>query len=47
VGDLLDKPHDEGGFALSRYTASAVLAAFIIACIALLPQRPATRTTAS
>jgi uncharacterized membrane-anchored protein len=47
VGDLLDKPHDEGGFALSRYAASAVLAACIVACIALLPQRPAARTAAS
>ena len=28
-----------GGLALSRYTASAVLAAFIVALIALLPQR--------
>jgi uncharacterized membrane-anchored protein len=39
VGDFLDKPHDSGGLALSRYVASAVLAAFIVACIALLPQR--------
>lgn len=40
VGDLLDKPLANGGLALDRYTASAVLAAFIIACILLLPQRP-------
>lgn len=39
VGDLLDKPHTSGGLALSRYVASAVLAAFIIACILFLPQR--------
>ena len=39
VGDLLDKPHESGGLALSRYTASAVLAAFIILCIVFLPQR--------
>lgn len=39
VGDLLDKPREGGGFALSRYTASAVLAAFIIVCILVLPQR--------
>ncbi len=38
VGDLLDKPLDGGGLALSRYTASAVLAVFIIGCIMLLPQ---------
>ncbi len=39
VGDLLDKPREGGGLALSRYTASAVLAAFIIVCILVLPQR--------
>lgn len=39
VGDFLDKPLAHGGLALSRYTASAVLAAFIVALIALLPQR--------
>ncbi len=31
VGDFLDKPIHEGGLALSRYWASAVLIAFIIA----------------
>ncbi|CAN5134901.1 membrane protein [soil metagenome] len=39
VGDLLDKPHESGGLALSRFTASAVLAAFIILCIIFLPQK--------
>ena len=39
VGDLLDKPLANGGLALSRYTASAVLAAFIFACLVFLPQR--------
>jgi uncharacterized membrane-anchored protein len=39
LGDLLDKPVDSGGLAVSRYFASAVLAALIIACVALLPQR--------
>lgn len=39
VGDLLDKPHASGGLALSRLYASAILAAFIVACILLLPQR--------
>lgn len=49
VGDLLDKPHANGGLALSRYTASAVLAGFIILCILVLPQRAerATRTATS
>lgn len=39
VGDFLDKPLAHGGLALSRYTASAVLAAVIVGLIALLPQR--------
>ena len=39
VGDFLDKPVTHGGLALGRFTASAVLAAFIIACILVLPQR--------
>ncbi|MEO8526364.1 MAG: hypothetical protein ABI460_16685 [Caldimonas sp.] len=39
VGDFLDKPRASGGLALSRYWASAVLAVFIVGCIALLPKR--------
>ena len=39
VGDFLDKPVKDGGLALSRPLASAVIAAFIIGCILLLPQR--------
>jgi uncharacterized membrane-anchored protein len=39
LGDLLDKPLSDGGLAISRFYASAILAAIIIACIALLPQR--------
>jgi uncharacterized membrane-anchored protein len=39
VGDFLDKPLDHGGLALSRPIASAVLAAFILGCILVLPQR--------
>jgi uncharacterized membrane-anchored protein len=39
LGDLMDKPLADGGFALSRLYASLVLAAIIIACIAVLPQR--------
>jgi len=35
LGDFLDKPLSAGGLALSRYTASAVLLAFIIASVAL------------
>ena len=41
VGDFLDKPVDAGGMALSRFTASAVLLAFIACCLWLFPQRPA------
>jgi len=39
VGDFLDKPLDHGGLALSRPLASAVLAALIVGCILILPQR--------
>lgn len=39
VGDFLDKPLASGGLALSRYSASAAIAVFIIACILLLPQK--------
>ena len=41
VGDFLDKPVAAGGLALSRYTASAVLLAFILLCIVLFRQRSA------
>ncbi|MGH8231180.1 MAG: COG4705 family protein [Steroidobacteraceae bacterium] len=41
LGDLLDKPISSGGLALSRYLASAALVLFILACIAIFPQRPA------
>ena len=39
VGDFLDKPTSDGGLALSRPLASAVIAAFIILCLLVLPQR--------
>jgi len=39
LGDLLDKPTDSGGLSFNRFYASAILAAVIIACVALLPQR--------
>jgi uncharacterized membrane-anchored protein len=39
VGDLLDKPIEKGGMALSRPLASAVIAVFILACLFILPQR--------
>jgi uncharacterized membrane-anchored protein len=40
LGDLLDKPLANGGMAFSRYTATAILAALIVLCVTLLPQRP-------
>jgi uncharacterized membrane-anchored protein len=39
VGDFLDKPVDHGGLALSRPIASVIIAAFIVGCLLLLPQR--------
>ncbi|HXN06581.1 MAG TPA: hypothetical protein VN944_05905 [Nitrospiria bacterium] len=39
VGDFLDKPLNAGGLALSRYTASAALIIFIVACILIFPKR--------
>ncbi|MGH8498033.1 MAG: hypothetical protein ACRERV_04380 [Methylococcales bacterium] len=41
VGDFLDKPAASGGLALSRYSASAVLLVFIVACIMFFKQKPA------
>src|ERR1700733_10414295 len=40
VGDFLDKPVADGGLALSRPLASAVIAAIIVALLVVLPQRP-------
>jgi uncharacterized membrane-anchored protein len=39
VGDYLDKPVKEGGMALSRPIATAMIAAFILVCLLILPQR--------
>jgi uncharacterized membrane-anchored protein len=39
LGDLLDKPLADGGLAISRFYASAILAVLIVALIVLLPQR--------
>jgi uncharacterized membrane-anchored protein len=41
VGDFLDKPHDHGGLALSRFTASAVLLAIMAGIMMAAPQRAA------
>src|SRR5271166_1666938 len=40
VGDFVDKPIADGGLALSRPLASAVIAAVIVVLIIVLPQRP-------
>ncbi|GAA5011165.1 hypothetical protein FNZ56_00825 [Pseudoluteimonas lycopersici] len=41
LGDLLDKPVDHGGLALSRYVASLALLAVMAGMVALVRQRPA------
>ena len=43
LGDFLDKPVAEGGLAMSRYTASGVLALVIIALILIFPQKAAAK----
>jgi uncharacterized membrane-anchored protein len=47
VGDFLDKPVSQGGLALSRPLASAVIAALMIGCLVVLPQRAGRRTARS
>jgi uncharacterized membrane-anchored protein len=39
AGDFLDKPLQQGGLALSRPLASAVIGVFIVICLSVLPQR--------
>jgi uncharacterized membrane-anchored protein len=39
LGDWLDKPIQDGGLAFSRYYASGLLGAAILACVIFLPQR--------
>src|SRR3954467_11750405 len=43
VGDFLDKPHVDGGLALSRYAASLTLLVVIVALILIFPQKPASK----
>ena len=43
VGDFLDKPHDQGGLALSRYAASLALLVVIVLLILIFPQKPAAK----
>jgi uncharacterized membrane-anchored protein len=42
LGDLLTKPHMNGGLALGRPASSAVIAVFMIACIMLMSRKPGT-----
>jgi uncharacterized membrane-anchored protein len=39
LGDFLDKPVRDGGLAFSRPIASAIIGAFIVLCILVLPHR--------
>ncbi|HEX4368652.1 MAG TPA: hypothetical protein VH023_17575 [Rhodopila sp.] len=39
LGDLFDKPVADGGFAVSRFDASAILAVVIAGCVLIIPQR--------
>jgi len=39
VGDFLDKPVADGGLAISRFSVSALLALFMVACIFIFRQR--------
>ena len=41
VGDFLDKPLGSGGLAMNRYSASAVLVAFILTSLVVFKHRPA------
>src|SRR3954467_1722283 len=43
VGDFLDKPHADGGLALSRYTATLSLLVAIVVLIFVFPQKPASK----
>jgi uncharacterized membrane-anchored protein len=43
VGDFLDKPVENGGLSLSRYTASAALLVVIVALILIFPQKSASK----
>jgi uncharacterized membrane-anchored protein len=44
LGDFFDKPPAQGGLGMSRPLASAVLGVFVLACVLILPQRPAQAT---
>jgi uncharacterized membrane-anchored protein len=39
LGDLLDKPINQGGLSVNRFLASAILVAIMIACVLIFPQK--------
>jgi uncharacterized membrane-anchored protein len=39
MGDLLTKPHADGGLNMSRFVSSGIIAVFIVGCVLLIPQR--------
>lgn len=47
VGDFLDKPVSDGGLAVSRPLASAIIGGLMVACIVLLPQVAGRRSKVS
>ncbi len=47
IGDYFDKPIAKGGLDISRPVASAILAAVILVCIMLIPQRAGTHPGAA
>jgi uncharacterized membrane-anchored protein len=47
IGDFFDKPLAQGGLNVSRPLASAILAAIILICILVLPQRAGEHPSAS
>ena len=46
VGDFFDKPLSQGGLNVSRPLATAIITAFMIGCILLIPQRAGTHPRA-
>jgi uncharacterized membrane-anchored protein len=47
VGDFFDKPLSDGGLNVSRPLATAIIAAVMIACILIFPQRAGTHPAAA
>jgi uncharacterized membrane-anchored protein len=47
LGDLLTKPHEHGGFDLSRFSSSAVIAIAMVACILLIAKKDGSQKDAA